>query len=301
MRRPRGRIHPAIVVTVVACTLTACADKPLEWTYAPPPASVREQLGAVAVVPIACDAAYSVPTPAQGGGAGASAGAGQGALAGAAPGALFCHPATGPMGCLFLGFPMMAAGGLVGAITGTFTGAAKAHSAEEVTAAETVLRQIMESTPADETLADLIAAKAGETGSAARADKGSEIDALAKEGFASALVINVLNFSLVSKGEIEPSVTLIIGVHARIEKTGEPDVWSRNWLYRTADQSFFDLAANDGSRLRQDINAGLAAVATKVVADVFVSQSTETAPNLVSIRDLPPGVVRPVVSCDLKT
>jgi hypothetical protein len=300
MRRQTGRIHPAIVAAVVVSTLAACADKPLEWTYAPPPASVREQLGAVAVVPVACDAAYSVPTPAQGGGAGASAGAGQGALLGAAPGAGLCY-LTGPF-CLITGLPIGVAGGLVGALAGSAVGAQKAHSAEEVTAAETVLRQIMTSTPADERLADLIVAKAGESGIAARverADKGALPDDLEKKGFTSTLLIKLPIFILISKDEIEPSVRLIIGVDVKLENIWQPtSIWSRSWLYRHADQPFFDLASNDGVHLREDINTGLSLVATKVVADVFVAGSPESYPHPAIFSDVPPGVVRPVLSCD---
>lgn len=276
-------------------------------TYTPPPASVREHLGAIAVVPVKCDATYVVETPAKGGGAGTASGATQGALWGATPGMLFC--ATG-IGCL-LGAPAALAGAIVGAIPGALVGAGKARSAEEVTASEALLRRIITETPADETLADLIAAKAGQAGLPARVervDKAATPVDLATKGFTSALMISVPLFDFVGRSSmvfdetpIEPSVSLFIGVSARIDRPGESDVWSREWAYRSEMRPFFTWAANDARSLREEIDTGLKAVATRVVADVFVSDAPETYTEPVFVDDIEPGVARPVLSCMRRT
>ena len=305
-RRTRGL--PAIAAAALVAALPACASRPEETTtYAPPPASVREHLGAIAVVPVKCDATYVVATPAKGGGAGTASGAGQGALWGATPGMLFC--ATG-IGCL-LGAPAALAGAIVGAIPGALVGAGKAHSAEEVTASEALLRQIITETPADEKLADLIAAKAGQAGFPARVervDKAATPDDLAAKGFTSALMISVLLFDFVGRSgmvfdetPIEPSASLFIGVAARIDRPGESNVWSREWAYHSEMRPFFAWAANDARSLREDINTGLNAVATRVVADIFVSDAPEIQIEPDFIDDIEPGVARPVLSCVRRT
>lgn len=302
-RRNRGLT--AIAAAALVAALPACASKPRETTaYAPPPASVREHLGALAVVPVKCDAAYVVETPAKGAGAGTASGAAQGAIWGAMPGMAFC--AATYYGCL-LGAPAALAGAIVGAIPGALVGAGKARSAEEVTASEALLRQIITQTPADETLADLIAAKAGQAGLPARVervDKAATADDLAGKGFTSALMISVLLFDFVGQSglvfdetPIEPSASLLIGVAARIDRPEEPDVWSREWAYRSETRPFFAWAANDGRSLRQKIDTGLNALATKLVADVFVSDAPEIHTEPVFVDEIEPGVARPVLSC----
>jgi uncharacterized membrane protein len=295
----KDRLRSAIALTVSLSTLLACAHEEPQSTFPPPPAEVRESLTAVAVVPASCEAKYEIPTPVKGGGSGAASGATQGALWGATPGLAFC--AIPPhIGC-GLGAPAAIAGAIVGAIPGAIVGVAKAHSAEEVTAAETTLRQIITETSADEILADRIIVKARETGMPERiepADKTATPEDLAKQGFTSALwvTVDVCAFSekaLFADDPIDPSVRMATGAQVRIETFGQPDTWSRKWFYRGEDTSFFDLAAKDGQRLREDIDTALTAIAAKVVNDIFISNATETLPTLRTYADLPSGIVRP--------
>ncbi len=299
MRCQKGRLRFAIALTVSLSTLLACAHEVPQSNFPPPMAEVRESLAAVAVVPASCEGRYVIPTPVKGGGSGAASGAEQGALWGATPGLAFC--AIPPhIGC-GLGLPAAIAGAIVGAIPGAVVGAAKAHSAEEVNAAETTLRQIIRETSADEILADRLIVKARETGLPQRIEQADETatpEDLAKQGFTSALwvSVDVCAFSekqLYVDDPIDPSVRVVTGAQVRIETFGQPDTWSRKWFYRGEDTSFFNLAAKDGQRLRDQIDAGLTAIAAKVVNDIFISNATETQPTLRTYADLPSGIVRP--------
>jgi uncharacterized membrane protein len=296
MRRQKSRLRSAIALTVTLSTLLACAHERPQSTFPPPPDAIRESLTAVAVVPASCEARYDIQTPVKGGDSGVASGAEQGAVWGATPGMLFC--ATG-VGCL-LGAPVALAGAIVGAIPGAIIGAAKSHSAEDVTASEATLRQLITETPADEMLADRIIVKARETGLPKRiehSEKNATPEDLVKQGFTGALWVHV-GICAYSKNElfvddpIDPSITVVTGAQVRVETFGQPDTWSRKWFYRGADTSFFDLAAKDGQRLREQLDAGVTAIAAKVVNDIFVSDATETLPDLQTYADLPSGIVR---------
>jgi len=297
MRSKRGLL-PAIAVAALVFTVSACAEKSAGVTYAPLSADVRQRLGTVTVIPVACAPAYSIPTPAQGSESAASSGASKGAYYGMQPGSILCF---GGVTC-FLGFPLAIVGGMVGGLVGAVAGGQAAHSSEEVVEAETTLRELIMATPADKMLATLVATKANDAGfSVQAAPEGGDEAAVAspvENERATNLRINVPVFALLGEGEIDPDTMLAIGAEATVEDARNGStLWTRSWLYRGAERPFFEMANNDASGLRQEIDTGLAAVATKVVADIFTATSEESYPEPGRFRDLPAGVVRPVLAC----
>ncbi|MFO1127898.1 MAG: hypothetical protein U1E66_05620 [Rhodospirillales bacterium] len=280
----------ATAVAIVA-TLGGCAQ---QVSYLPASPQIRQEAGDVAVVPVHCVRAYTVPRPTAGSGEAAKSGAGQGALQGAAPGAALCM-SGGAYGCI-AGIPLAIGGAIIGAVGGAVVGLGRGHPAAEVDAGEAALRQAFEAAPADETLADLVARRAGEMGVArtvVRVEKEPKSTTLADGGFETALFIDLPQMALAGEGKIDPEVSLrMIGEGRLVRVADGGTIWSRTWWYRGPAQSFFVLAADDGRALAEDVQAGLAVMAAKIVDDLFVSQQAEAHIRLTGFDDVPPGTAQ---------
>lgn len=266
------------VIGALAMSTWGCA----RVEYLPPSPETRARLGVVAVVPVPLKRSKEeLTTPVKGSGEGALSGAGQGALGSiVGGGGGGCY--SGPLGCV-IGLALGIALAPVAAVVGGVVGADKAHTAEEVEAAEARLRAVLAGVRPDENLRDRIAALARDDASLtirgrATADYGVSYRRLAKEGIDTVLETTVTRFGLESVGHIDPDLTLRLGVRTRLVSAADDAVlYDRTWEYRGETRNFFEMAADDATPLRTEIADAYQRMATAVVHHLFVATTPEVA------------------------
>lgn len=291
----RTRLAALSLLALVGC---AGDDTGPTMTVEPLDLSMRERLGSVAVAPVALPTDQTLPVVAGSTGAGAGTGAEQGMVAGAMPGVAVC--AAGAWACL-VGGPLAIGGMIVGSAFGAVVGMVRVHEPDDVAAAEAALRRAFKAIPAEEVLADRVVAAAREKSPGATIARSAENPSAAElsaNAFESALLLGLPAMAVekVSRLEgIDPKVTVAIAAQARLASVANGQVmWSRMWAYRSQPHAFFALAANDGQLLREEIVAGLNAVAATVADDVFAARDARTEPEIQQLADVPFGIVRTV-------
>ncbi len=273
-----------LIVFLVAGSLVAisgCA----QVKFAPPSPEIRSQLGKVGVVP---DTAVKAPSmeapkePVKGMLEGMASGAKQGAQYGFFGGASFCA-ARDPYLCLWglmVGVSLAPPAALVGATMG----AARARTKEQVEFAAAQLEQAFAELAKREftgQLAEKLIQRAREKWHLrflrrTRVGNEGSYKELADDGLDTALVLSVTQFKFAYFGEIYPDMTLEATVVARLVRTGDDwEIYRREWKYRGSTHSYFDLAAEGGALLREEIGKGYTALAERVVSDLFIVTEPE--------------------------
>jgi|GEM_PF-2106315 len=263
---------------VVFLALGACAQP----RFYPPDPETRAQLDGIAVVAEGRAPSPVRPDrPVEGAGEGAASGAGQGAL-GSVMGGAYAGASSGDP----LGFVVLTALGIVlappAAVIGGVVGASRAHSADEVQAADEALRAGL----ADVALLDRLHARVTESLRARtplrvvalRPAERPDFASLAVRGVASVLEIGVTRFDMTADGEISPDITIHFDVEARLLRASDgQELYRRAWAYRSREHNYFDLAEDDAALLRAQIATAERVMAEKIVYDLFVATTPEAA------------------------
>jgi hypothetical protein len=274
MRQQRLRHCVCLCAVVAAVLVGGCAEK-ADVTYAPVTPAERAEFGSVAVLPVQrYSQSFEAETPVKGAGRGALLGAGQGILVD----------------------PIL----IFGSVIGAGVGAIKAHSREEVEAADAALRHAFADMRPDRMLAERVGRTAAEAGLAHRVRMVAwDVfqDELIASGVDSVLAPAVADMRLISRDQFDPAVTLVFGVHARVLRTADRvELWSQDYAYRSEEASFFDLARDDARALHDEVDKALQGIAAAVVDDVFLRSVPETRPGVDSLDDLPRGEAQRVES-----
>lgn len=261
-------------VLVLGLALSGCAST----RWAPPPETVREQLGSMALIASASPQGAPGGPEVTGRGKGAIVGFGQGffgVLSADAP----HDPITGVL-ALLLAPPA----GVIGAAVG----ASKARSAEEAKATDSTLRAVLDEERSDRKLAHQIVAATqrraprrrietlhGGESSSDRLRKGSPYEQLRAVGYDSVLELS-LAYGFQSDGAISPDVTLDATVNARLVLLpGGKTLYERRWRYVGASHNYFRLAEEDAKLLRQEFEVMYARLAETIVHGLFVAEEPE--------------------------
>src|SRR5262249_27307402 len=95
-------------------------------------------------------------------------------------------------------------------------------------------------------------------------------------GFDSALEITVTALRLAVAGKIDPDAKLLIVADGRlIHAASGAELYRRTWAYLSPTRNYFKDAGNNAQLMREDVEAGLDKLATKIVSDLFVSNTPE--------------------------
>lgn len=278
---------------IVVAALSGCAAT---QEFPPPSEDLRQQLGRLALVSLDAEHNPSLDTPAKGSGAGALKGAEQGAVNSIGFGLAGCSGAPDPYVCgagLALGLAMAPIAALVGA----GIGAGRAHSAEEVEAADAALGAALARIDYRGELQDAVEAALGARAYSlpdppAGDEESADYRPLAQESIDTVLELHASSFYVTDDGDIDPDVTLLMGARARLVGMADNgEVYKRVWVYRSAEHNYFDLAAEEARLLRTEISEGFAKLGERVVFDLFVNTEVETRTKG---RSPEPGTVRTI-------
>jgi hypothetical protein len=114
---------------------------------------------------------------------------------------------------------------------------------------------------------------------AAAARNRSRYAQLGATGYDSVLHVSMVYWFDVD-GTISPSVTLRATIDATLFLTGSnTEAYRRSWHYFSEPKNYFDLAADDARRLRQEFQDAYTGIAEKVVNDIFVAEMPEDEAN----------------------
>lgn len=269
-----SRLIATVYILALAFGFTGCA----ETKFVPPSPDVRQHLGKIAAVALPTQLSNNVEKPVSGAGGGALMGFGEGALGSLAAGMSSC--VGGPASC-GLGLVLGAAAAIVAAPIGAIVGAAKAHSNQEVQAADSYLRAALADIKPGEELSKRIAAATKLTTShdmiAVPSTDGNEnLSDLSAKGFGSVAETTITEFQLLSAGKIDPDVTLVIAAQVLLRRVpGGSDLYRRKWANIGVSHNYFDMAANDAALLRSEIQSGLDKLGDRIVTDLFTSNTPE--------------------------
>jgi hypothetical protein len=278
-RQPAASDCAGVLVGLMAAVCGCAGTQPEDsLAFAPPPPSVEAPppLVSVAIIPAGDQPAFVSARIVEGAGGRAKSGAGKGAVYGALPG-MYMAGSGDPIvaiGGLMLGLP----GAVIGSVVGAVAGAVDDEPAADVKAAEATLRQTVLAIDVSEQLADLIANTADAAGLSVRTGKAvrdTPADALAAEGFETALRVSVPIVGVSYEGRVgvtgtDPLVDVVMCVNGEVVTTAdERTLWSHAWAYRSHALPFFALADKKGQPLREEIDAGLVQLASMIVANVF--------------------------------
>jgi hypothetical protein len=268
----------------------------------PPSAALRQQLQQATLVTPGGGMTGSVAMPL--GSSGAAAGHNAAEVGVVGVGSALGGCLMGPFGCV------IGLGGAAGAIIVTpvavVIGALRAHGEDSVRAADANIKAALAEADPSATLARELMAAAQQAPSVhlvttpARdvADDGPGAHAL-PSGVTLTVSVSELDFR--SEGRIEPDVTMLMKVTARVSLAGGgSELYECTWGYKGVERDYFELAANNAAILRADIQTACRLMAQKIVADLFVStkperiESEPSAPGQVwtVAAGIPPAVAR---------
>jgi hypothetical protein len=276
----------------LAIVLSGCASR-----WAPPSETVRENLGAVAVV--STSAALETPSGPEviGKWAGAKSGFAQGSL-GTLKGAAAVFAGAGSAGggsgggLAVLAGVGIAAGLVVLApvvgVAGSVVGAANAHSPEEVDATAAELQSAVTSEMPGEELAKEIVAAAMKAASDRLIEIVRDVPGVSEShtaeppleyqtrSYGSVLHVSA-SYWFESEGRISPDVKLTATVSARLVplNSGVP-AYERAWQYVGDPKNYFMLGADGAALLRQEFRTVYGLIAEKVVHDLFIADKPGT-------------------------
>ena len=191
--------------------------------------------------------------------------------AAATPASLMALP-TLPLTC--------AAGAAGGSITAAISGASaakQAHSPAETEAARTALAKAVASINPAGDLAEQLLAQGNRMEIPTLLSCAPASACVASDGSQpSAMLRLVVQPALVSAGAYNPEVTIYLTAKGRLlDAAGHEHIW-RCWRYRSPAVSYFALAANDGARLRTEMDWAWKTLAGRIVDDVFLNSAEVT-------------------------
>lgn len=271
-----------VVLVVVGCAGRRSFDPPLPET--------REGLGQIAVVavPAIKGTVHARPLLSD-----EAAAAGEAALdivldgvdVGCDPNWEWLWPLTCP-----LSFVVSVAMAPVAAVVAAGVQHELARSGEDMAFAVSNLEKTLDDVEPSEDLRDLVIA-AGMEGAglelSAREDLGADLyKSLSSEGFSTLLEVQVMEFLLTFEGNRDPDVTVLLGASGELLRIsdGRP-LYRQTWRYVSEEKKYFEIAFDGARPLREEIHAGLEALARKMFDDLFVSTTPEN-----HVTDLEPGI-----------
>ena len=255
------------IVFFFGLALSGCAST----RWAPPSDTVREQLGAVALVASTSTQGAPSGPKVTGRGKGALVGFGQGFLGVLAADTSY-DPLTGAL-ALLLAPPA----GVIGAVVG----ASNARSAAEARATDGTLRAALDAEQSERELArEVVAATVRRAPERRieifdRAQETSSYEQLQSQGYASVLELS-LAYGFQSQGTISPDVTLDATVDARlILLASGTTVYERRWRYVGESHNYFRLAEDDAELLRGEFELMYSRLAETIIHDLFVAEKPD--------------------------
>jgi hypothetical protein len=245
---------------LLAPALVACVSA---TTVPPPSEGLRSAMRQMEVRVIHASVAPAPSRPISGAGEGAAVGAARGAAGSVAVGAQFCQD---PFSCV-LGLAVGVAVAPFAGAVGAAVGGAKAHDAEEVTAAHERLTRAASEIDPVRSLQDAFAVAQPRLGPEPAAS-GSEPPVR--------LDIAIEHFGLASEGDYEPDVWLAMTVSARLlRSTDDEELYWRLWAYDGPKLPYFSLANGAPDSLNNLVLKASQTVADRVLFDLLHSASTE--------------------------
>lgn len=282
-------IRPALsrgIVLFLCLALAGC----LRAVADPPPSQqMRARLGTIAVVAAPVTPPARIERPPAGAGEGALAGAAEGALnvllAGYYAGAYTHHPE---------GLAIATAAGIllapVGALFGGIAGAFQAPSTGEVEAAAAVIEAAFAADRPNEEICDRVVriAKINTRYELSPClDHGPEAGygELAGYGFDSVLEIEMLSLGLAGPYAVDPPLSVVVIVEARLISLPNGDeLYRRSWAYTGRPRRFFGWVAGDARLFRDELDQAYGQLARQIVFGLLLADLAAPAPTLLTFE-----------------